>query len=88
MIATSVFGIPPAINLLVLLVFTVVLLFYMNIMHVYINTRVLLLNSSFILNLIFQSGFFVLTEATGDGCGYFNGVRLSTVLWHRVVHVD
>ena len=60
-IATSAFGIPPAINLLVLLVFTVVLLFYMNIMHVYTNTRVLLLNSSFILNLIFLSGFFILT---------------------------
>ena len=60
-ISTSAFGIPHTINLLILLIFTVVLLFYMNLMHVYKSTGVLLVNSSFIFNLIVLSGFFILT---------------------------
>ena len=61
LIATSSFGIPYAINLLILLVFATLLLFYTNLMQVYKSTGILLLNSSFNMNLIILSGFFILT---------------------------
>ena len=59
--STSAFGIPYSINLLILLVFTVGLLFYMNLMQVYKSTGALLLDSSFVINLIGVSGYFMLT---------------------------
>ena len=61
LIATSSFGIPYAINLLILLVFATLLLFYTNLMQVYKNSGNLLLDSSFNINLIILSGVFILT---------------------------
>ena len=40
LIATSLFGIPYTINLLILLIFATLLLFYMNLMQVYKNTGI------------------------------------------------
>ena len=63
---TSAFGIPYSINLLLLLVCSVALLFYMNLMQIYKTTSVLLLNSSFLLNLILLSGCFIFIYTQPD----------------------
>ena len=60
-ISTSSFGIPYSINVLILLIFAVLLLFYMNLMQVYESTGVLILSSSFFVNIIALSGYFILT---------------------------
>ena len=60
-ISTSSFGIPYASNLLILIVLLVVLLSYMNIMQTYQSTTALFLCSSFYVNLIVLSGYFMLT---------------------------
>jgi hypothetical protein len=62
LIATSSFGIPYSINLLVLLIFAMLLLFYTNLMQIYKNSGNLLLDSSFNMNLIILSGVFILTS--------------------------
>jgi predicted outer membrane repeat protein len=62
LIATSSFGIPYGNNLLILLVFATLLLFYTNLMQVYKNSGNLLLDSSFNINLIILSGVFILTS--------------------------
>ena len=67
LIATSSFDIPYAINLLILLVFATFLLFYTNLMQVYKSTGVLLLNSSFSLNLVILSGVFILAYSQPNG---------------------
>ena len=61
LIATSSFGIPYAINLLILFIFATLLLFYTNFMQVYKSAGILLLNSSFNINLIILSGVYILT---------------------------
>ena len=66
LIATSSFGIPYAINLLILLIFATLLLFYVNLMQVYKNSGNLLLASSFYINLIILSGVFILTYTQPD----------------------
>ena len=60
LIATSSFGVPYAINLLILLIFATLLLFYTNLMQVYKNSRNLLWECSFNINLIILSGVFIL----------------------------
>ena len=61
LISTSSFGVLYAINLLILLIFATLLLFYTNLMQVYKNSGNLLLDSSFNINLIILSGVFMLT---------------------------
>ena len=53
----STFGISNSINLFILLILGIVLLFYMTLMQPYKNTALLLLQSSFLVNLTVLSGF-------------------------------
>ena len=53
----STFGISNSINLLILLILGIVLLFYMTLVQPYKNTALLLLQSSFLVNLTILSGF-------------------------------
>jgi predicted outer membrane repeat protein len=53
----STFSISNTINLLILLTLGIVLLFYMTLVQPYKNTALLLLQSSFLVNLTFLSGF-------------------------------
>ena len=53
----STFGISNSINLLILLILGIVLLFYMALVQPYKSTALLLLQSSFVINLTLLSGF-------------------------------
>ena len=53
----STFGISNSINLLILLILGIVLLFYMTLVQPYKSTTILLLQSSFLINLTILSGF-------------------------------
>ena len=57
----STFGISGSINLLLLLVLTVVLLLYMTLVKPYRRKAVLLLQSTYLANLVLLSGFFFFT---------------------------
>ena len=57
----SSFAVPHNINLLVLLVFAILLLFYMTLVHPYRSKGVLILQSTFFINLALLSGFIFFT---------------------------
>ena len=101
LISTSSFGVLYAINLLILLVFATLLLFYTNLMQVYKNSGNLLLDSSFNINLIILSGVFILTYTqphserlqmitvgTSTGCAFlqFCGIVLYMLIKQCVPH--
>ena len=63
----STFAIPQSINLLLLLVFATVLLYYMAVVHPYKIWGIFVLESSSILNLTLLSGFHFFTYTQGNG---------------------
>ena len=66
-IFASTFTVPRSINLLLLLFFGIILLFYMALVHPYKNKTVLLLQSSFLMNLTILSGFAIFTRTHSNG---------------------
>ena len=72
-IFASTFTVPQSINLFLLLIFGIVLLFYMALTHPYKNKAVLLLQSSFLMNLTILSGFAIFA------CTHPNGPSLQAI---------
>ena len=66
-IFASTFTVPQSINLFLLLIFGILLLFYMALTHPYKNKAVLLLQSSFLMNLTILSGFAIFTWTNPNG---------------------
>ena len=66
-IFASTFTVPQSINLFLLLIFGIVLLFYMALTHPYKNKAVLLLQSSFLMNLTILSGFAIFARTHPNG---------------------
>ena len=63
----STFGVSESVNLLLLLVLAVVLLLYMTLMQPYRSKAVLLLQSTYLANLVLLSGFFFFTYTQSNG---------------------
>ena len=66
-IFASTFTVPQSINLLLLLIFGIILLFYMALTQPYKNKAVLLLQSSFLMNLTLLSGFAIFARTHPNG---------------------
>ena len=66
-IFASTFTIPQSINLLLLLIFGILLLFYMAFVHPYKNKVVLLLQTSFLMNLTILSSFAIFARTHSNG---------------------
>ena len=63
----SSFAIPQDINLLILLIFGLWLLYYMTLNRPYKSSGILVLQSSYLMNLIVLSGFFFFTHTQPNG---------------------
>jgi predicted outer membrane repeat protein len=66
-IFSSNFSIPDGINLLILLIFSVLLLFYMLAISIHKSHALLVFHSTFFLNLCFLSGFIIFSHSKSKG---------------------
>ena len=86
----SSFAIPQDINLLMLLILGILLLYYMVLSHPYKCTGILILQSSYLINLTLLSGFFFFLYRQLNGSIYttvssywaLNWTCFYTILWH------
>ena len=74
-IFASTFTVPQTINLLLLLIFSILLLSYMALKHPYKNKAILLLQSSFLINLTILSGFAIFAHTRPIE----TGLRIQTI---------